>query len=34
MSALETEVATLKQTLAEMRTQAAADQERLISLIT
>lgn len=34
MAALENEVANMKVTLAEMRAQAAADQERLVSLIT
>lgn len=34
MLALENEMATLKVSLAEMRAQAAADQERLVSLLT
>lgn len=34
VSALESEVANLKVTLAEMKAQAAADQERLVSLLT
>ena len=34
VSALESEVANLKVTLAEMRAQAAADQERLVCLLT